>query len=187
MVPLRTGIGRRRNSRHHVANCECGFCRGRTALRHGDGIHGRRASEYRAWAAIKQRCLNERCKCYHHYGGRGIKICDRWLTYDNFLADMGRRPSSRNSIDRVDNDGNYEKNNCRWATRSEQAYNRRKIKRALSDRCRSGKHLYLPGSYYVTSRGTRECKQCRKDAKAKRELAAVEVTKFRSAWEENAR
>ena len=70
------------------------------------------------------RCLNRKCKFFRHYGGRGITVCDRWRVFENFLADMGIRPLGM-TLDRVDNDGNYEPTNCRWATPVVQSRNSR--------------------------------------------------------------
>jgi hypothetical protein len=75
---------------------------------------------------MRQRCENPKNKDFANYGERGIRVCERWSTYENFLADMGFKPS-KHGLDRRDNDGNYEPNNCRWATLSEQASNQRRI------------------------------------------------------------
>ena len=91
--------------------------------------HGKTGTaEYIIWSGMRQRCNDANNPVYHHYGGRGITICDRWGRFDLFLKDMGNRPSSKYSIDRINNDGNYEQSNCRWATRIEQSRNKRKHK-----------------------------------------------------------
>ena len=89
-------------------------------------IHGMYGTpEYRSWQHMKSRCFNPNHKNYLDYGGRGIKVCDLWLNFENFLADMGLKPTAKYSIDRIDNDGDYCPDNCKWYTQTEQVNNRR--------------------------------------------------------------
>jgi hypothetical protein len=86
-----------------------------------------RTTEYRIWSLMIQRCENQKNPAYDRYGGRGIKVCVAWHRFETFLADMGERPKGK-SIDRINNDSDYEPTNCRWATAFEQVHNRRQRK-----------------------------------------------------------
>jgi len=139
---------KRRWQRRVLVRCDCGTEKGvrLTSLTSGNTkscgclqkelialrglVHGHTArkvitSEYAAWRAMLQRCLNARHRAWRNYGGRGITVCDRWRDFKNFLADMGHKPSPDHSLDRIDNNAGYSKENCKWSTSSEQNRNRR--------------------------------------------------------------
>jgi transposase-like protein len=92
---------------------------------HGHTADETQTPEYRAWADMKNRCDNPHINNYEFYGARGITYCERWRSFENFLADMGARPSNKHSLGRKDNNGNYEPTNCEWQLREQQDNNRR--------------------------------------------------------------
>ena len=109
----------------HLSSCatrSCGCIR-----KDNKTIHGMcTSSENSIWRQMKQRCLNKKSTAFENYGGRGIKVCERWLdSFMNFITDTGPRPSKDYSIERINNNGNYEPDNCKWATRSEHQRNKR--------------------------------------------------------------
>ncbi len=109
---------------------KCKPCASRiTANRTSHGMT--KTNEYRIWVGVNRICKSPQSKDYPYWGGRGIKICERWQGangFQNFILDMGKRPSKKHSVDRIDNNGNYEPSNCRWATPSQQINNRRPYK-----------------------------------------------------------
>ena len=112
-------------TRNVKAGGRCISCARRARSIHGFCRDGVVTRTYKSWFRLRQRCMSPADAGWDDYGGRGIRCCARWDSFANFLADMGERPSLDHSIDRIDNDGNYEPGNCRWATNSEQQKNKR--------------------------------------------------------------
>lgn len=107
------------------ASKSCG-CHNIAVIKARNFRHGlAKTRAYGVWKNMRKRCLSKTCPAYPNYGGRGIKICSRWADFNNFYSDMGDPPAGRSSIDRIDNDGNYTRSNCRWASDVDQANNTR--------------------------------------------------------------
>lgn len=120
-----------------VKSCGCAMIESTIKMGHANKVHGLTGSkEHYAWGHMIQRCYNPNNKSYHAYGGRGIRVCARWLeSFANFLVDMGHAPHKSMSVERINVDGNYEPSNCKWATPKEQGRNQRKTRRDDKGRC----------------------------------------------------
>lgn len=117
------------NKRANTRSCGC-LAKELTGVAFRTHGESRTSPEYRTWCSMKRRCTNPSTKNFRHYGGRGITVCQRWMdSYEVFLSDMGRRPSPKHTLDRIDNNKGYSPDNCRWATYKEQALNKSTTRR----------------------------------------------------------
>lgn len=128
-------------------------------FKHGLVPRHNKPPEFNVWCKMRGRCSNPKDPAYKNYGGRGITVCERWLAFDRFLADMGRRPSPAHTIERVNNDRGYSPDNCIWATRDVQAKNKRKP--VTATHCKRG-HPLVGDNVYSRPDGKRGCKTCRR-------------------------
>lgn len=131
--------------------------------------HGRSGTPtWQSWNSMRRRCGDPKRWNFKYYGGRGIKVCERWQKFENFLADMGERPAG-STLDRIDNERDYEPSNCRWLPRSQQSANRRPFRKWQREKthCRDG-HAYSGDNLRLTTEGHRKCRACHAASEARR-------------------
>lgn len=155
------------NSQHlklgHTISCGCYQKEIVGSLNKTHGM--RKTPEYNAWCAMRQRCSNSNVNGWDNYGGRGIKVCKEWdESFEKFFEYIGKKPSIKHSLDRIDTNGNYEPGNVRWSTSSVQCKNRRKWKKTkLKTHCTHG-HVYNKENTYFLKDGSRRCLICKRSS-----------------------
>ncbi len=116
----------------NTKSCGCLNKEGLSNLRHGYAKSNKISSEYNSWYGMIQRCNNIKHSSYHNYGGKGITVCKEWLKFENFIKDMGDKPGKDYSIDRIENNLGYYKENCKWSNRKEQNNNQKSNKKVIN-------------------------------------------------------
>lgn len=139
---------------NHTKSCGCLNAENLKKSNKTHGLSGNK--EYRSWASMKARCYNPNDGKYKNYGGRGISVCKRWMKFENFLADMGTKPTPSHQIDRKNTNGSYEPANCRWVTPKENSQNRLNSKfwvvngKTFGSSCDAAKHFSVAHSTILT-------------------------------------
>lgn len=140
-----------------VKSCGCLKHYNPLKIVHGHTIGRRESRTHKSWSGMMARCYNTSSRRFPDWGGRGIRVCERWHTFVNFLVDMGEAPL-RMSLDRKDNDDNYELDNCKWSTIKEQNSNKRTYSKNCRIECVECKNVF-----YATSTRAKYCAKCRKE------------------------